>query len=809
MARWKPMQIVGGSYADDALPWTHQDTVNYLPVPAEKEGVRSSAILRGVPGFTTFCDLGTNAPIRGMRNVEGRLFVVSGSTLFLVKPDGSHTSLGTIPGVSRCSLSHNQITGGNEVVISNGQAGYIYNTAANTFAQITDEAFIGAISFDFVDGYILGIEPARRFAFTSDLADAGSYSSLDRYEAEGSPDLLVGQAVTHREWWLMGERTIEPFTNTGDAEGTFQRTQGTVIEVGLAATHAVAVMDNSVFWLGSDGIVYRANGYTPQRISTHAIEQAISRCTLAKAFAFTWEDAGHKVFYLTFQDGQTWGYDAATGEWHRRESYGLDRWRINALVKWNGKWMAGDYSNGKLYALDKASGLIQHEDGQPLERRRITGVTHDNQNRLIIDGLALVIDTGKEVGNGMAPMSVSGSLVDGFVGQSYSRTFTAFNVFAPVSWDLVSGSLPAGLGLGGNGVVSGIPTEGGAFSVVIRATDSQGRSAQVTCPFNIRVSSDVLSIGGTHFYVNSGLTPSYNLTQTLSFGTNTTSCLAATQDAQTAIVGTGTTPFAYLLNRNADGTYSTVSGGYTPTSGVDNAAFSADGAYLWACGNAHWVSKRQGDGTYSQIATFSASGSCLALAWNHDASLVFAGQTGGSLLYSRSGDTLSAITLPNAPGGGALNGYAVAWRAGANVAAVASSFNLCVLSVTGTTATLSSSVTLPSGSGTMHALQWSPDGQYLYAYAEPVSGAGSVAHLYVYKWVSGTLVLQASPPQPTGNYQQRDGLSLTQTGNVLIAATSDGLHAYGVDGATLTAMSPGSLPTTARGVRFTKGTEFL
>jgi hypothetical protein len=394
--RWQQLSIVGGSYSDDALPWSHQDTVNYLPVPAEKSGTRSSAILRCLPGFSTFCNLGTNAPIRGARNVEGLLVVVSGKTLFKVSPAGVATSIGTIPGVQRCSLTHNQIAGGNQVAISNGQGGYVYNTVTGTLAQITDEGFPGAICFDEVDGYILGIDPSRRRAFTSDLTAATSYNTLDEYEAEGSPDLLRGQAVTHREWWLMGERTIEPFTNTGAGTGTFQRSQGTVIEVGLAATHALAVMDNSVFWLGNDGIVYRANGYTPQRISTHAIEQAISRCNMTQAFAFTFEDKGHKVFYLTFPDGHTWGYDAATGEWHRRSSYGINRWRINTLTRWNGKWIAGDYANGKLYELDW---YTQSEDSAAFERRRITGVTSDNQNAMILNGIELVVDTGLGVGS--------------------------------------------------------------------------------------------------------------------------------------------------------------------------------------------------------------------------------------------------------------------------------------------------------------------------------------------------------------------------------------------------------------------------
>lgn len=391
MARWKPFPIIGGAYSDDCLPWSHQDTVNYIPVMAEKNGTRSAEMLRCLPGFTTFCDLGTNAPIRGARNVEGKLFVVSGQTLFGISPTGAHTSLGTIPGVQRCSLSHNQVAGGNQVAISNGQAGYVYDTAAGTLAQITDEGFPGSICFDAVDGYITGIAPNRQRAFISDLADATSYNTLDEFEAEGSPDLLRGQAITHREWWLMGERTIEPFVNTGDATGTFQRAQGTVIEVGLAATFAVAVMDNSVFWLGNDGIVYRANGYVPTRISNHAIEQAIARCDMSKAFAFTFEDRGHKVFYLTFPDGQTWGFDAASGEWHRRQSYGLSRWRMNTLTAWNGKWIGGDFSNGKLYVLDWK---VQAEDAAIFERRRITGAFHDSQNAVIVNALELVADTG-------------------------------------------------------------------------------------------------------------------------------------------------------------------------------------------------------------------------------------------------------------------------------------------------------------------------------------------------------------------------------------------------------------------------------
>src|SRR5690348_1577296 len=151
-------------------------------------------------------------------------------------------------------------------------------------------------------------------------------------------------------------------------------------------------MDNSLFWLGNDGIVYRANGYTPQRVSTHPVEQAISRCNRNAAFAFTFEDRGHKVYYLTFPDGETWGYDAASGEWHRRKSYGLRRWRIADLVYWNGHWIGGDYVNGKLYVL---SWDCQQEDGQILERRRIFGPVTDDQNPIIVNGIEIVANVGE------------------------------------------------------------------------------------------------------------------------------------------------------------------------------------------------------------------------------------------------------------------------------------------------------------------------------------------------------------------------------------------------------------------------------
>lgn len=395
--RLTPVPIVGGAYTDETRPYDQQECLNYLPEFAENQNARSPGILRGVPGMTLLGTTGDDA-VRGMRNVEGQLFVVAGSALYEIATDGTATSRGAITGTSRVSMSHNQQANGYQLVIVNGPEGFVYNTATHALTQITDPDFKGSIVTDFINQYITHIEPLRKFWFHSDLGDALSYLSTDEYEAESAPDRLVSQLVDHSEVWMFGERTTEIFVNTADTESTtFTRQSGTIIEQGCGARFSPCKIDNSVLWLGNDGIVYRAEGYTPIRVSTHAVEQDIAASDWTNAYAFIWSDRGHKVYYLTFPNGKTWGYDVSTQLWHRRASYELDVWRVAHLVFWNGKWVAGDAFNGNLYTLDWN---VYTENDQPLVAVRRTPYASAAQNRLFMACLELLMDTGFETLNG-------------------------------------------------------------------------------------------------------------------------------------------------------------------------------------------------------------------------------------------------------------------------------------------------------------------------------------------------------------------------------------------------------------------------
>jgi hypothetical protein len=167
--------------------------------------------------------------------------------------------------------------------------------------------------------------------------------------------------VDHREVWVFGTDSIEVWYDAGLADFPLQRIQGAFNEIGCVATFSVAKLDNGLFWLGCDargqGIVYRANGYTGTRVSTHAIEYAIqSYGNISDAIAYTYQQDGHAFYVLTFPSANaTWVYDVATQAWHERAGWdngSFTRHRSNCQCNFQGEIVVGDYENGNIYAFD-------------------------------------------------------------------------------------------------------------------------------------------------------------------------------------------------------------------------------------------------------------------------------------------------------------------------------------------------------------------------------------------------------------------------------------------------------------------------
>jgi hypothetical protein len=197
--------------------------------------------------------------------------------------------------------------------------------------QITAPAFIAANTVTYFDSYFCFDGAGTNTWFISNLGDGTQYQGLDFASAQADPDFVLALINYHEQLLIFGEKTIEVWYDSGAANFPFQRYDGAFIQRGLASPRAVVKEDNSVFWLGEDGIFYRLNGYQPVRISTFATEHAWAGYgNLANTSAFVITIEGHKFIFLTFPQGPaTWCYDISSGVeqplWHERVSWG-SRW---------------------------------------------------------------------------------------------------------------------------------------------------------------------------------------------------------------------------------------------------------------------------------------------------------------------------------------------------------------------------------------------------------------------------------------------------------------------------------------------------
>jgi hypothetical protein len=458
MDQWRDFPLPDGSYSDGTRPWSQQDICNYLPTYAEQSGTRSRIKYACAPGLATFATVGTG-PHRGIHNCEGKLFVVSGESLYQVFVTGNSSLRGTIPGTAPVSMTHNQIDGGNELLIGTGDSSYVYNTKTG---QLHQNDNVPLASVDFLNQLCLGVDVGRRFWRYSALADARTWNTLDNESAESSPDLIVGLKVSQGEVAVFGGRTIEIWANDPTQDTAFQRTE--VIERGCASANSIQRLDNTLFWQAGDGIVYRLNGYQPVPISPKALTDEFLTCDLQGVRSYVHTDKGYVIYYLTFPDGRTWGYDVTAQKWHRRQSFGLDRWRLNTLVRWYDGWYGGDYSSGKIYRL--TWGYV-YEGCELMPRSIRTGVTHNSGNRVFLHGFRLNMETGgrETTVRGEDPPSISGTLPDGTTGDTVSYQYTITPAYPGQEVTLsVDGTFPPGLSIDATGLVTGTLTAAGTFS---------------------------------------------------------------------------------------------------------------------------------------------------------------------------------------------------------------------------------------------------------------------------------------------------------------------------------------------------------
>ena len=368
----------GQSYSSQSAFVDHQRTVNLYPELTESGAATNRVVLYPTPGFYSFCNFPTR-PVRALFHNNNRTFAVVGATLYEVWDTKAFVSRGTVLNDGQpATISTNGEAGG-QLWITSGGAGYIYTLATDTLsAALAYDAHLGGFS----DGYFLKLDTTTSSLYLSALEDGTSWDAGDVAQRNTTPDKWKSFIVSHRDIWLFGAHKTDVFYNSGD---TFPYVPypGASIEHGIVAPFSAATCDNTVFWLRSndqgDGIVYRAQGYVPMRVSHHALEYALhGYTTISDAVAFAYQDQGHSFYVLSFPSaGKTWVYDAATNLWHERAHYNaatgeFEIWPARFHTFAWGKHLVGDGINGALYQMS----VDRHRDADGSIIRRMRQAPH-------------------------------------------------------------------------------------------------------------------------------------------------------------------------------------------------------------------------------------------------------------------------------------------------------------------------------------------------------------------------------------------------------------------------------------------------
>jgi len=349
----------------------------------------------------------SSGPTRGSITITGRTFFVNGADFDEVFANGTFTTWGT---VANNALPVTMAASPQQLLLASAGTAYVFDLVANTLTPIPGATFPGPVSQAAIcdDFFILTIANSKEF-FVSAPLNANDWVTNGSAIVSVFPDNIVGMIVSHRQIVFGSDTKTVTYFDSGNIF-PFDVVPGSDMDQGLAAMSSYALLNNTYLWLGSDerghGKVWMASGYTPTRVSNHAIEFAIQGYSrIDDAVAFTTQDQGHDFYHLYFPTPSVmWVYDTMTGMWHQELFNIAITGQFQAAHRWNhtfnfGRHLVGDWQSGKVYemhipVLTGASWTFADDDGAPIVRIRTAPHISKTQRRQTINELQVYLESG-------------------------------------------------------------------------------------------------------------------------------------------------------------------------------------------------------------------------------------------------------------------------------------------------------------------------------------------------------------------------------------------------------------------------------
>lgn len=219
--------------------------------------------------------------------------------------------------------------------------------------------------------------------------------------SEWSPDNTIALCSNGSKLYTFGERSWQVFSYNNDINNPFSSPDNAAGNIGIKAANSLAMLGNTVLWLGSSDIgdngVFMIKDTEITRVSTQDIEREITQLTnLQNAYSSIWEEHQHVFYSITFEDSKkTFVYDVNEQAWHYRASYDKDNrltyWRYNHATFAYGKQYVG--TDNALCYMDENK-YTEHDE-RPILKMRRGGVLTSNDCPFYIDAAELIINNGQ------------------------------------------------------------------------------------------------------------------------------------------------------------------------------------------------------------------------------------------------------------------------------------------------------------------------------------------------------------------------------------------------------------------------------
>lgn len=399
------VNFIGPSYMLRSVSVDCQRTINMYPDVNEIGNGKSNYFLMGTPGLKTI--INTKAPIRKIyTDSKNDLYTVEGTEFsvyrYVVADDYIERQvLGNLTtSTGDVDISDN----GAQIGIVDGDNLYAYIYKDETFAQYQPEGWKGSKTITYFGPYFVFNEPNTQQFYISKAYDVTNIGN-DFASKENAPDNLITTVALNKQLYLVGEKSMEIFNNTGDSAFPLSRAAGGSILYGCLARKSIAILENMMFFLGNNsngfGTIYVADGSSSvTKISNFAVDYFLqSQESLEDAEAYAYQEDGHSFYMISFPTSKTsWCYDLTTKMWHERQYLDkngqVDRHRTNQHTIWRRKHIVADHSRNKIYEMSLD---FLDDDGENIQRIRRSPHMYDadSLSRIFFNQFEIDMDVGE------------------------------------------------------------------------------------------------------------------------------------------------------------------------------------------------------------------------------------------------------------------------------------------------------------------------------------------------------------------------------------------------------------------------------